>query len=274
MSFTSILVESKTFSVALQGIFLAKKANTPKFSIGTICKRTNIKSRGYLSDVIHGKRNLSKKFIDPVIESLQLPTNQAIYLKLLWIKSCSKNALEVSAAKSDLERLHHELTFQSLALPNGLEPNYFAFKVFASFGLFQHRVTLQQLLSFFGKHKKTDIKNALKYLIKLQLIEQHQDGHYFLTKSVALFATTDNDSSQKQYVKDALEDAKQNVDTWLGRNEESCFYSFVLSVNKEAYQESLGQVKRQFIQDHSKLHTKDGDLLIHCNLQIYPAQSF
>jgi hypothetical protein len=70
----------------------------------------------------------------------------------------------------------------------------------------------------------------------------------------------------------SLDDAKEHVATQAERKEVSCFLSYSVSVDKEAYVLALEELKKTVFEFATGIESQEGDTLVRPNLQVYPTR--
>src|SRR3954467_7750338 len=76
----AILLAAANSSAALRGLYLRRKAMDARISLPWLCRRAKIPSSGYLSDVMHGKRTLHRKYREAIASALNLPALESRFL--------------------------------------------------------------------------------------------------------------------------------------------------------------------------------------------------
>lgn len=269
---TMALLEAKDYSDAFRRLYNVAQGANPRISLAFICRRLALKSRGHLSDVLNGRRRMGRDRFDKIVSYFKLDDVETAFLKALRDLEYAKSSDALHAANQRVNHLRKVLTVSYEILPDQLMDLFFAFKVFAAFGLFGHKATLKQLVDFFGAERKKDIEAALKKLVLLNMCVS-KDSWFEVNQNIVLFNATGDGLSHTQFIKQTLMDAALGVEQWFSKPTQSRFHSTILSVNREKYTKYLQELRTRLIEDQTNLESSDADMLVHYNIQIYPVES-
>ncbi|MCX6127045.1 MAG: TIGR02147 family protein [Proteobacteria bacterium] len=163
----------------LRLLFAAKKALNPKFSFALLAKRSGFIARGFISDVIAGKRRLTGRSLPRVVKGLGLAEDLNVLLCLqvaiqepdINYKDCSHSQLTRMLRKQRLK-----ISSEILALPSSkarFSPfrNMAAPRVYAALGDLDHGASLAEIEMKTGFHRER-IQSALDDLITLQMVAE------------------------------------------------------------------------------------------------------
>lgn len=262
-----ILCSASDSCSAIRSLYQHHKKINPKFSIGYLCSKANIPSRGYLHDVMKGKRRLTPKYGPGLVKAFSL-SKHAAKCFLLFIDFEAERSLEKR------EKILGALTLQKKIISSisnstiGAEMDHlFCFKVFASFGLFQNKPTEIQIRKLFGQAMNTKVTVALTFLERENLIKR-QSGKLVPNNQNYIFG---NENSWLQnYIKESLTHAHSNVDKWVGHSDDSIFVTNFISVNRRHYTASLKKL-REFLEEfQTELESDDADEVIQFSIQTFP----
>jgi len=263
-------LQASSFGETLKRLIQFKKSQHPQVSLAYLCKRASINSRGYLSDVMKGRRRLNPSYIDALIDALGLEAFEGDYLKLKLTREFSKNAEERQRIDQQIEEIRKLIDIHFSLMPIEFVDSHFICKVLTAFGLFKNQPSYRQLYhQFENKRKKVD--SALAILKKKGFIEE-RGTHLIIKNTTCFFMESENGFSHINFIKEALNHSKESVSHWFEKSDLARFNSFILSVKKEEYQQYISHLRQQVIKDLSRLETKDGDMLIDFHLQVYPSQ--
>jgi uncharacterized protein (TIGR02147 family) len=257
-------------SDAIKTLYLSHKEENPKYSLGYICRKSGISSKGYLSDIIHGRRTINLKYSKGIIAAFSLKGVSAQYLKTLIQKDNEIDLLRIKKLTQVLKDLEKESKIREVSVPSSFTEPFFTLEVFCAFGLFQSRPTLQDLLQYFGKNADGKVQRALEALLLMGSISRREDGRYELRERQFIFKDSQDGLRHLEHLEESLEHAKRNVRHFFPKADQSYFESKTVSVSRAKFEKALPHLKRNFKSFVSSLETDDGDELVRFNIQVYP----
>jgi uncharacterized protein (TIGR02147 family) len=266
----AVLLTADTARAALQGLYLAAKAQNPRMSLAYLCRRAAIPSTGYLSYVFSGKRPLAKKYREPLLKALGLRDDAARCIRLLF-------AIDDAGDAEARRRLAEQLTTvrKVLAIRRGRLPEasahhlFFAFDVFGAFGLFDDAPSEADLVGVFGAHRAEDVRLALQTLAAIDVIHARGGRHHCVSRHY-VFGEARSGMTHVDFLKLGLAHAARQIDTYFGKRDEAYLASSTLSVRAQDYAALLAEVRQQTISHQARVETDSADMLIRYNVQIYP----
>ena len=160
----AILLTATSGTEAIAGLFRAKKADNPRFSLLALGRRLGIKSKGVVSEIVNGRRPLSPRHWDNAAAAFGLEGATTRYLRLLLTRDQALTEAEAADATRQLAILKKFLRAPSLTYPAKLRGMFFALEVFCAFSLFKNSPTQDDLLRYFGREAIIDVQRALRLL--------------------------------------------------------------------------------------------------------------
>lgn len=261
------LAQANRFGEALGTLIAHDKAKGRKISLLWLAKRIGVKSKGYLADVIGGRRTLNLAYLDDVVDVFKLKSIEASLVRLLAIRDADgKDNVELDARITLLKKTLETESRDAAAFFSDLP---FAFMAFAAFGLYNNLPSLADLTAYFGERKRERLEQALAYLEQQGLVALEQD-RYAIKSTNVVFKDSADGGSHLTFFRDAMKDAAKNVGLWYGRPQDALFDATIISVNYAAYQKALKDFFDRLNEAKAKMETGDADALIRCNVQIYP----
>lgn len=262
------LLAAKDSSEAIAELYHLRKRQDARFSLAALGKKAGINSRGYVSDLVSGRRVVSLKYADAVCGAFDLTDASSDYLKaLIELDHAEGEAADAATAK--LDKLRKVLKVEHGSLPKYESQQFFAFEVFCAFSLFGNRPSRAQLAQYFGRARSIDVDYALHDLAMLGLVRK-EDKHYVLLKDFISFGDSENGLSHLEFLKLSLSLAMRNLEKWFPRKDEAAIYSSIIAVEKTAYQEKLKELKAYCVEWQTGLETSTADSLIRFNVQVFP----
>ncbi|MFW7378451.1 MAG: hypothetical protein ACOH5I_06580 [Oligoflexus sp.] len=267
----SVMLTAENSAQALSLLYKYFKAKDAKYSLSYICRRLDLSSKGYISDVFHGRRLLHSKHWKKVAELFHLSPPFEDLLYLLFQRDLEKSDEKLRDLDELIGNKRKSLAFSREVLPDKLRGMFFAFDVFCAFGLFQNQPQKQQLRNYFGVERGLELEVALNILLTTGLIEKYELDSYRLVKNHIRFSDSEDGMSHVDFLKQSIENARQQVEKWKEKTDQSIFASNIISVRKSDYVKAIEQLKRNLLEIQSNLESQDADMLIRFNIQIYPA---
>lgn len=262
-----ILCSASDSSSAIRGLYYYHKEMNSKFSIGYLCSKASIPSRGYLHDVMKGKRKITPKYGPGLAKAFSLSKHSA---------KCFLLIIDVEAEKNfeKREKLFRMLVTQRKIISSNSNStigagvdHLFCFKVFASFGLFQNKPTEAHIRELFGATMSVQVTEALAFLEREGLIKRHSDR--LITTNHSYTFGSENLWLQN-YIKESLTHAHSNVERRMDTSDDSIFAANFISVNRGRYQVALKKI-REFIEEaQTELECSDADEVIQFSVQVFP----
>ncbi len=269
-AYQEILASASSGNEAIQDLLHRCKSFDSKFSLSYVCRKLGLNSKGYLSDVMRGRRFLGEKYWESLANFLQLdPAYREIFYLLLRIDA-ERDTHEQMLLKQELEIKRKAAGYSEKILSNKLRGMFFAFDVFCAFGLFKNSPGKDDLRTYFGVQRGLEIDVALNILLALDLIEKTADGRYGIKNYNIRFSDSEDGLSHLDFLKESMEDARRNVDRWREKRDESIFSSYIISVKRSQYLKVVDQLRRNLLEIQSNLESDDADMLVRFNIQVFP----
>ena len=266
MNMTENALTSRNSSELIAILFAEKKALAPKTSLASVCLRAGIASRGYLNDVIKGRRTLNRKYTSGLCRALGLKGFPAEYLRVLLDLEN-----ELSERKRDSLMNRRELvrkilsTEQRKTLSSEID-HVFCFQLFAAFGLFNSRPTETQLLRLFPSDRRTKASQALDFLLKENCIQKI--GETFApTNDNFMFRSQD---WLRGFVRSTINEAQFGLEKWFDESEHSLFESSYFSADREKIREALPRLREAIEEFQAFVESSRADEVVQFSLQIFP----
>ncbi|HYX37477.1 MAG TPA: TIGR02147 family protein [Oligoflexus sp.] len=269
-----VILNAATGSEAVQQSFAYRKAIDPKFSLAFVARKIAFKSRGTLSQMVHGKRSIPVRMRRPLLQSITGDDVLTEYMELLLALDDDLLVHQKTSVEQRLKAIQIYLRdrFTRIRLQQGL--TLFASDILCAFDLFRGQPTERELINYFGRSRVQDIQHALGTLLANGLIRR--EGEILIrTEKTARFVTLNaDDNSKVSYLKESISDAHEQILHWFPNTEVSCFGSTTMSVSKETYIKILKKLKQDVFRSFSDLETNHADTIIRFNMQIYPLRAW
>ncbi|SMF27494.1 TIGR02147 family protein [Pseudobacteriovorax antillogorgiicola] len=264
----SILRQASCSGQAIKGLYLYKKTQSDKFSIGYISKATGA-SKGYISDVMSGRRFLNPRYWDAFSEVFGLDISCRTVLHLLISFDVESDEAERKKLCKELQAARKTIDTAHMKMPSRAKGVFFAFEVFCAFGLFGGRPSRSDLRSYFGSARSIELDYALQLLKEMGVIVM-EGGVYHITETTITFGSSEDGVSYYDFIKDSLTKAMKAADRWAKEGQDSIFESTLISVRKADYLKLLPKIQSDLHRLQADLETSEADELIRFNIQIYP----
>jgi len=267
----AIMAEAESASAAISTLYTHNKAANPKVSLAYLCSRAGMKSKGYLSDIMKGRRTLNPRFAAPLAAALGLTGAAARAFKLLAeLESGDLEAAPRRQAEERLEVLRRSLAVGREPLPQDLAKMATVFEVYSAFGLYGNAPTMAELLRYFGERHQDTLSAALALLLRHKLIEF--DGDRYRAIKTGLIFGAGTGFGHLDFLRSSLRDAERNLKRWFPRRDEAYIESVILSVKRSDYLKMLPLLRERLLESRSRLDTEKANLLVRFNVQIYPVR--
>jgi uncharacterized protein (TIGR02147 family) len=264
-----ILVGSQTIAELILGILEHKKISHPSFTASSLAKRAQI-SRSYLSEVLSGKKKISKTAAISVRSALGLLHLESGYFDAILQKELAKTENEKIEAQKEVNICLKLL--QSVRgerqVPEGA--TLLAFDIYAAIGMFGNSgASLAQLKALFQQHLGLEVQGALKWLVAKGVLKTENEN-YFYTKSGLVFSAAEG-SLREDFWRESLQDSVKNLGKFA---DEDCYFSsYSVSVQKKHAKKILSEMKKLIFEKLTELDSPEADGLMRLNIQMYPIVS-
>lgn len=265
-----ILINAQNFGEALGSIYRCNKKTSPRYSLAYLCRVSGIRSKGYLSDVMSGRRTLNLKYLLSLSRAMKLQEKHKQLFITLALVEAEKDPHQKKAYRQKVSSLKKALKVEYRKMPQGLYDPLVMVRVFCTLGLFREPPTIQNLLRKLKNIPLPEIEQSLNFLITQDaVIEENQ--RYRVKNEQIIFNSAENDKLHFRFITSCLEDAHRNLEKYFQRPNESYFESTLISVRSSVYKEKLVELKEFLNRYQSDIESSDADSLIHFNIQVYPA---
>lgn len=270
LAFQEVLSSANDSAQAIHDMVQIAKSFDQKVSLSYICRKLGLNSKGFLSDVMKGRRQIGQKYWPKLAEIFQLdPTYREIFFLLLSIDA-EKDQKQLQLLREELAIKRKAANYSERILSKKLRGMFFAFDVFCAFGLFKNQPSREDLRSYFGVQRGLELDVALNILLSTDLIERLEDHSFRIKNHNIRFSDSEDSFSHLDFLKESIEDARRSVEQWKDRRQESIFSSYIISVKRQHYQKVVDKLRRDLLEIQSGLESEDADLLVRFNIQVYP----
>lgn len=267
-----ILLSAKTSHEALKSLYSFQKQKQPNFSLTILGRKLGISSKGHISDMIRGRRSISRKHWSILSQVFDLSETQTHVFHCLLERDHSKCDQQKSYFDKQLKSLESMLTnrFDPEALPKVKTPTKAAKELVEAFNIFPEEPSFRDFLDYFGRHRYKEIEIALSYLLDHGYVIEN-DSCYRLTQNLSF--PVENLGQQPDYLKANFIEGCEQIDRFGHKPEQAVFSSDVLSLSPDQYQGLLNEMSSYLNKLKSQSNTNDAKHLIKMNVQLYPLGS-
>ena len=261
---------SKDSSQAIKRLYELFKKKDGKFSLAYFCQKAGLASKGYLSEVIAGKKTLNPLYAEGIAKAFDLKGVTASYLKVLTELDQATDEKKIEKLKRKKVTLIKSLGVVTAAtLSNSQQDIFFAFQVYSVLGLFQNRTTFAALLEYFGKKNESKLRTTLDYLLDSKLLVQ--DGEYYAPNyEQVVFSAHQDKQAHFKFLNSCLDKSKAALDEWYSKKSEAYFESSLISVDRAHYQVLLPKIRAMADEMQSQLETPEADQVVLFGIQMFP----
>ena len=260
----------QTSGDAIKALYKFRNGKDKKFSLGFIAMAAGIPSRGYISDVMKGRRVLSKTYQDKIAKAFKLSGLKARFLALLIARDHAEKETSKRDLTSRLAKLTKALAIEGERMPKDFLEDPYVFDLFCVFGLCKQPATLAELAAYFPEAPVATINASLQLLKNHGYVNASGRG-FSVGKQVVRFMGSDNDSDHVRFVKSSLKHESDRVGKYFNKDESSHFEALVVSMKSSELRQFIQRCRADIIQWQADLESDEADMILRMNVQIYPS---
>ena len=262
-----ILLSSNDSHEVLRRLYSFQKQKQPTFSLTILGKKLGIASKGHISDMIRGRRSISRKHWSQLGQIFDLSETQTHYFLCLLEKDHSKSDDQRVFYQKQLDSLESlfQQSHETRTLPNRTDPTKFSGELLKAFPLFPNTPNLRDLVDYFGRHRLTEIESSLAYLVKEGFIRQTDNGFELSSKS----SVDSSILSKGEYTQASILEAADFLPQFEN-HQNALFSTEVLCLERDHYAAPLKEFQQKINDYKLKQSHSRQSLMIKVNLQAYP----
>lgn len=267
---SEVFIKTEKSGVLLGALYRARKSENIRFSLQYLCNRAKIASKGYLSDVIGGRRKLSARYARSLADAFDLEdTERKIFIYLVQKDDEPSFAKQRSLAKK-IQALKDQLKSGIRDVPENIHSHVLFTRIFCSLSVFSSPPTKEQVVSLLKDENPDAVRGTIDLLIQSGAVVEVNNKLSVVSSEIRFGNGGDSDSNIR-YIEEFLNFSKTQARNWYPKKNESFFESSMLSVRKDRYLELLPKIKEIIDQTLTGLEeASDADELIHFGIQIFP----
>jgi uncharacterized protein (TIGR02147 family) len=264
------LVGARNSSIALKEIYQLKKQLNRNLSYAFLAQRLAQKSRGYVADLVNGKRPVPKRLASPLVSALGLePVAQEYFISLV-AREHARSPEQESEWQNELDRLKKLISMNRTTESDvKFSDVYFTFELFCTISLFKNGCTRARLNEYFGPGREEVVETAVAQLLEAGSIEDRGGVLVQKDKHIKLFGEN-RLVEVVHFLHESLRQTHSVLFKWFQRPKESFFDSTIISVRKADYEKYLPLLAKTMQKMKSDLENDEADQLIRFNVQIFP----
>lgn len=255
----------------LRDFYEQKKTLNRGYSYRLFCRKAGINSPGYFSDVIAGRRNLSKAYVARFAQALDLDERECAFFELLVAFTQAKNG---KAKQSIYETMVKALPLKTQRLRRS-QLDYFSkwyhVAVRETLSILDVKEDYEALASQLRPAiTPAQAKSAIKVLSDLDLVERDGDGRW-KAKHVSIVAKGDENESllYRAYRKEMLARAAEAMETVpADLQNNSCITLSVSPAGMERILAHIEDFHRRVLETVQS--DKGEDRVVQLNMQMFP----
>lgn len=267
-----VLLSSNSLLVATQLLYVLAKEKNPRLSLTMLSRLLGVKSKGYVSEILSGKKRISRETAIGLMGAFKLDERSKTLWNLLASKENAASQAELVAIDEQLKIARKTLSVKFLKAKTRLQDVLFLTELFCAFGLFENRPSLAELQSYFGKRSRDELLEGLQALVEFGVVGEHT-GRYVVLKDNIMFLDSDDKKAHLDFLKQALEQSTAAVEKWFDKPQQAYFEHTIISTTETDYVNFLKKLKQQHVQNVNSLESSKADLLVKVCLQAYPLRS-
>jgi uncharacterized protein (TIGR02147 family) len=259
------------YRIFLKDHIAEKQSKTGAFSYRQISQKAGIRSSGFFSWVLQGKRNISERLINELIRILKLDQYEADYFTIMVHYNQANTVIE-------RKRFFDELvTFRKKAYKT-IIPEQFEFYKHWYYSALRELVAITsvnddnniQIAKLFSPPlNHSQVKHGLEDLSKLGMIRKSRDGSYERTDDVVSTGAKTEAVAIQTYQIACMELAKTAYDRFPQQKREMS--TITMSIDEQgmaAIIDKLRKVREDIIEIARA--TAKPTMVLHCNMQLFP----
>ncbi len=252
----------------LRDVYEETKKNDDSFSIRALASNLGMKGHSALYQMVEGKRSIPKRYVPNLIQTFKMTPKEGLYLEglidLKKAKSLDQRQMYLERLK-ELSPLKSEEIFEMDTFKVISHPLHTTLLELTCLRDFKYNIDWIKDRLFF-KYTDKEIRQAIKRLIELKLLEEKQGT---LTKtSRHLTSKVDvKDMGLRNFHKSLSQMAIQAIDQQGLMEREFNAYSFC--INKESLPLAKKMLREFSFEFMNKLEAPKGEELYHLNLQFF-----
>lgn len=262
------------FNALLKGALNLHYAKRGKINLADFSRRAGFASRSYLSEVLTGKKGLSRDALTKIRTALKLPKP---FLDVLEY-SAYREFAELKPRHIQSEALAEKIEHAAALVKNipatktnlKVTPRYIRssilYRVYAGLGSIEDGATLSDIMNRTGLPEST-ITSCLNAMKEFKIIEERQGRFLVKNTQLDVFGLTSRDGLS-ELVSDVCRDLRNNRDRIIDEPKNTIFYT-AFSTNEAKLPELKKRLQAAVFDVLDEFQVDDGD----CVRQIFFTQS-
>lgn len=254
----------------LKDLYAERKAESKNFSYRTVAAECGLKSIGFFTWVLQGKRNLSPRLIVKFAQVFRLKKKETQYFEIL---------VNYNQAKThDVKKYYFDqLAAMTRSMAKVIDPNQHEFYEKWYYSAIREAIELKPINENYTdlasllvpQISSNDARKAVELLEKLKLVKRNPDGVLIKTSPSITTGEEWQSLAVHNYQLSSIDLAKNALDSFP--KTERDISTLTLSCSKQTYQEILNKVK-EFRQSLIRIVEKDEHVegVYQCNFQVFP----
>jgi hypothetical protein len=234
----SILPLSTHSRQVIRQLYEHKKSENPKFSLEYICRQAKLPSKGYLGDVMSGRRRLNPLHAKPLAKILNIEGLEKKIFLLMIQKESARSIMKSKVLEKQILSFQSQLKNGLSDFPTGVDKTILFTRVFCSLGLFPGSPTRKMICDLFSEEPLAAVENVINQLVESQAVHE-RDGLLSCTSAEIMFANGIDKDENISYVASHIEYARNQIRKWYPEKEKSYFSSSIVSVKRSKYKANL-----------------------------------
>lgn len=254
----------------LHDVYAERKAKSKYFSYRYLAQKTGLKSVGFFTWILQGKRNLSPRLVLKFAEAFKLNKQETAYFELL---------VSYNQAKSHEEKKHYFDRIAAHKRPSAkiVDSNQYEFYEKWYYSAIREIIAIQPVKDDFAKLGKsltpsisgTEARKAVELLEKLGLVAKNEAGFFVRNDSTISTGESWKSLAIAHFQLQTLDLAKQAMDRFP--KSERDVSTLTLSCSLETFAAIRERLKglRQELAEMVK-NDPNPECVYQCNLQVFP----
>lgn len=266
-SCVSLLLAPLPLSVKIRRLYERRRADRRR-SIAWICRESGIPSKGYLGDVMAGRRRLMSKYAESLGSTLGLRgLDVEIFVALVALEDNPPRSAKLRL-QARLNRYRKLADVKLVASRMPLPP--MSYEVLSAFRLFGMYPSKADLLRYFGVRRRSDLDGALQALRVAGIIRLRSDRRWRLVEEKVPQRVVPSPGDLVGFLGGSIEDARRKLGLWHADQDSSYFGSVLVSVRRADFGAFLDEMRDTMLSWQARLESEQADDIVRINIQSYP----
>lgn len=264
-----ILAEASSASDAIHRLYQHRKTRNNKLSLAQICKFANISSRGYLSDIMNGRRTLHPKYLDGICRAFNIQGQGIEIMRLLLALERIKDSKSGERLQQQLNQIRSSFNYEYVDV--NAKHDLEEIDLLSSLALFKDKQAplIDELAVVFGKEREVEMRRIIGNLLARGTLRQDEEQRIHLAKDKIWYTMDWRNEKHRNFSKRVLGEGLEKLHNENPASPDTTLYTIVISAKKDEYKTVIDRVREKLMEAAHELESPTPDCLLRLNVQIY-----